>query len=728
MARVVRTATALLAAVSVLGATSGAAAAAGGPAPVPPQRQSLAAGHADLLSVSLEAGSLVLAGQSDVDGTPTRLDPARTTVHVTDAALRPAPASTDYGFLGVPAGAPIHVVPQAFRPGVLWAGWNTESVPRGALAGDVVDLALRDARGPGQVEVYLAGVDGPDRVWSSRDPALRTLRVAVPTHAHANWAFTAPGVYELEFAASATTASGAPLVSAPVRYVVAVGGPTPAPTTTALDVEEGPGGLRLTGRVSGGPAHLHGGVPTGWVEFHRHHVDRDEVVGHVAVDDGAGALAVPDEPDALAYTARFVPAVHDLVAASESPAVANPRAPPGAAVTGVRDRYTAGETITATALVVPERPGHTTAWWTREGGVTTPRGAGGVLTTPATAELDGAELGFDLLDAGGGTVASARAVTLRVGPAPTTTTAPPAATSPTTASPTTAPAQTTPAPAPGPGPTTEACVATEVTRTAEPGEVEVVTDGHFDYGPVVEGDALTARVKDDRQGSPEWRDPGGYVFHLTDAARTTPPAGSGYDFLGGGPVWTIPLTQRPGIPWIGWNTQHPSIPESITGDVTMTLEGVEGPGRLAVYGQDPFGGVGDRYFGTVEGFPRSTAVPVGRSGVHVHGVWAFTAPGSYAVTFAFSGTANGRALTAKSTLAFHIGAGDPAAARPKTQVVEQVGRTANGQGCALGPRDLASTGLGGELLVGLVVAAALLIPLGFLLTSLATLSAARRRP
>ncbi|MFD7660262.1 TIGR03773 family transporter-associated surface protein [Actinosynnema sp. NPDC059797] len=724
-------AAAFLAAVCVLGATPVPAAAAGGPAPTPPPRQALASGHADLLSVSLESGSLALAGRSDVDGSSTRFDPARTTVHVTDAASRPAPASPDYGFLGVPAGAPIHVVPQAFRPGVLWAGWNTEAVPRGALAGDVVDIALRDVRGPGQVEVYLAGVDGPERVWSSRDPGLRTLRAAVPTHAHANWAFTAPGVYELEFAASATTTSGTPLASAPLRYVVAVGGLSPAPTTTALDVAETPEGLRLTGRVSGGPAHLHGGVPTGWVEFHRHHADRDEVVGHVAVDDGVGALTVPDAPDALAYTARFAPAVHDLVAASESPAVANPGAPPGAAVTGVRDRYTAGETVTATALVVPERPGHTTEWWTREGGVTTPRGAGGVLTTTATADLDGAELGFDLVDAGGSVVASARGVPLRVAAAapPTTppattppTTTPPATTSPTTTSPTTAPAPTTPAP------TTEACVATPVTRTAEPGEVEVVTDGHFDYGPVVEGGALTARVKDDRQGSPTWRDPSGYVFHLTDAARTTPPAGSGYDFLGGGPVWTIPLTQRAGIPWIGWNTQHPSIAESITGDVTMTLEGVEGPGRLAVYGQDPFGGVGDRYFGTVEGFPRSTAVPVGRSGVHVHGVWAFTAPGSYAVTFAFSGTANGRALTAKSTLAFHVGPGDPAAARPKSRVVDQVGRTASGQDCALGPRDLASTGLGGEALVGLGVAAALLIPLGFLLTSLATLSAARRRP
>ncbi|MDU0293624.1 TIGR03773 family transporter-associated surface protein, partial [Saccharothrix longispora] len=285
----------------------------------------------------------------------------------------------------------------------------------------------------------------------------------------------------------------------------------------------------------------------------------------------------------------------------------------------------------------------------------------------------------------------------------------------------------TPTATPPSGSTAASCLPTEVTRTPPAGAVDVVTDGHFDYGPVVEGGALTARVKDDRDGTPDWRDPAEYVFHLTDAARTTPPAGSGHDFLGSGPVWTIPLTQASGVPWIGWNTQHPSVPAAVTGDVTMTLENLEGPGRLAVYGQDPFGGVGDRHFGTVEGFPRSTTVPVGRSGVHVHAVWAFTAPGAYSATFSFSGTADGRPLSTKSTLAFHVGPGDPAAARTAPEVVETVGRTADGQECALDAPGLASTGLGGEHLLGLAVAAALLIPLGLLLTSLTTLAAARRR-
>ncbi|ATE55913.1 TIGR03773 family transporter-associated surface protein [Actinosynnema pretiosum] len=525
------------------------------------ERLTLSSGHVDLVAVFLEGGDLVVAGKADVDRVATRFDPAATTLQVTDAVRRPAPAAPAYAFLGVPGGAPIHVIPQTFQPDVLWAGWNTESVPRGALAGDALDVTLNSATGPGRVEVYLSGADGPERVFSSHDE-LPALEVAVPTHAHANWAFTAPGEYELEFQAAATTASGEPLTSEPVRYTLVVGGGDTPPTTTTT-------------------------------------------------------------------------------------------APP----------TTAPPTTTTT------RP-------------TTTRPA---ATQPTTAQ-----------------------------PAPRQ---PQAQQTPVRQPHTPAPQQVQ----------TDRCVPTAVTRAAEPGQVEVVGDGHFDYGPVVEGAGLTARVKDDRQGEPVYRDPAGYVFHLDDTARTTPPQGSGYDFLGAGPVWMIPLTQRSGIPWLGWNTQHPSVTSGITGDITMTLENVEGPGKLAVYGQDPFGGVGDRYFGTAEGFPRSTKVPVGRSGVHVHGAWAFTAPGDYAVTFTFSGALNGAQVTARSTLAFHVGPGDPATARPGAQVVEQTGRTADGRECRVDPQTLASTGLDGSAAAGLAVAAALLIPLGFLLTSLSSLATARAR-
>lgn len=230
-------------------------------------------------------------------------------------------------------------------------------------------------------------------------------------------------------------------------------------------------------------------------------------------------LSLPDVPGALAFTARFVPAIGDLVAPSQSPAVANPRAPPGAVVTGVRDRYATGETITATALITPERPDHTASWWTRADDRVTDRGTGPTLTLPATADLDGALLGFDVRDLRGRVVATARAVPLAVAPAPPTTTAPdPAPTPPAT----TAPSGTPPSPAEpptGPAATTRPCVPTPVTRVVEPGEVEVVTDGHFDYGPVVEGGSLTARVEDDRDGEPVFRDPGG-----TCSTSTTPPA------------------------------------------------------------------------------------------------------------------------------------------------------------------------------------------------------------
>lgn len=63
------------------------------------------------------------------------------------------------------------------------------------------------------------------------------------------------------------------------------------------------------------------------------------------------------------------------------------------------------------------------------------------------------------------------------------------------------------------------------------------------------------------------------------------------------------------------------------------------------------------------------------------------------MTFTFSGAVDGRPATARSTLASHVGPGAPKAARPGSEVVEQVGRPPGGRDCALGADGLADTGL-----------------------------------
>ncbi|WP_205473662.1 TIGR03773 family transporter-associated surface protein [Nocardioides sp. SYSU D00038] len=190
-----------------------------------------------------------------------------------------------------------------------------------------------------------------------------------------------------------------------------------------------------------------------------------------------------------------------------------------------------------------------------------------------------------------------------------------------------------------------------------------VSDGHFDFGAEIAGGALVARVKDDRTQPPSWVVPESVRFVLDEGARQQVPAGSAYAFLGsaGSPIWLMPQTQASGVPWLGWNTQHPTVRSEVRGPVRFTLDSVTGPGRLAIYQTDSFGGVGDKVLGTAPGFPRSFDVPLN---VHAHANWVFTEAGSYDVTLTQSATlGDGRRVSDQATLSFTVGAGAGTAGR-----------------------------------------------------------------
>ncbi|WP_435737984.1 TIGR03773 family transporter-associated surface protein [Cellulosimicrobium sp. PMB13] len=243
----------------------------------------------------------------------------------------------------------------------------------------------------------------------------------------------------------------------------------------------------------------------------------------------------------------------------------------------------------------------------------------------------------------------------------------------------------------GAGSTTpEPCLPTPVTNEVKTQALAGVTDGHFDFGSRVEDNDLVATVKDARKQPPTWIEPGAVTFRLGDAAKDEVPAGGEFSFLGepGSPIWSIGQVQESGVPWLGWNTQHPTLVEAAAGPVTYTLESVDGPGELGVYATGNFGGVGTKYFGTLDGFPRSTAVPLNQ---HVHGNWAFTEQGVYKVTFTLSvPLTSGGTVSDTATLTFSVG--DSSGITTKTTYV---GKTASGESCELSADQkaaLASTG------------------------------------
>ncbi|UKJ63324.1 TIGR03773 family transporter-associated surface protein [Cellulosimicrobium cellulans] len=270
----------------------------------------------------------------------------------------------------------------------------------------------------------------------------------------------------------------------------------------------------------------------------------------------------------------------------------------------------------------------------------------------------------------------------------------------------------------GAGSTTpEPCIPTPVTSEVRTGVVGGVTEGHFDVGSVVESGRLVAKTKDDRKQPPSWVDPESLTFRLGDAAKREVPAGADFAFLGeaGATIWSVGQVQEPNVPWVGWNTQHPSLIEAAAGPVTYTLDRVDGPGKLGVYATGNFGGVGTKYFGTMSGFPRSMTVPLNQ---HVHGNWAFSEQGVYTVSFTLSvPLKSGGTATDTASLKFSVG--DSSGTATKTTYV---GKTASGADCELSAEQKAALATTGADPVGALVLGVLL-----LVTGSALYGASRRR-
>jgi putative ABC transporter-associated repeat protein len=178
--------------------------------------QQLGAGRTVISSGHVDLGPLFVGGEwrtmihDDSAGASVWRDPDETVLQVGDAALAAVPDDPVYSFLGVDAGAQVHVVSQTQQPGVVWIGWNTqaptvrERLDRGAT------LTLLGVQGPGEMFVYLqsGNFGAPEVLWSSADAAAQPIWVDVNTHTHANWVFTEPGSYLVRVEVSAELVDG----------------------------------------------------------------------------------------------------------------------------------------------------------------------------------------------------------------------------------------------------------------------------------------------------------------------------------------------------------------------------------------------------------------------------------------------------------------------------------------------------------------------------------------
>jgi putative ABC transporter-associated repeat protein len=159
----------------------------------------------------------------------------------------------------------------------------------------------------------------------------------------------------------------------------------------------------------------------------------------------------------------------------------------------------------------------------------------------------------------------------------------------------------------------------------------VLSDGHVDIGPRYVDGTWTLLVHDGSTATPVWRTTPNTVFQVTDTSLTTVPDNPDYAFLPAEPgteVHVVPQAQQPGVIWVGWNTQDPTVMDSIDRGATLTLRGVEGPGDVVMFLQSGTLGEPEVLWDSRELYPQDIWVEVN---THTHANWVFSEPGIYLV-------------------------------------------------------------------------------------------------
>lgn len=170
-----------------------------------------------------------------------RLKPDEAVYHLTEAARLQIPANPNFAFLGAP-GDPVWIAPHIENPALLFLGISGQRIAAGVFGGDRLGLRLVGVKGPGHFAMYGLGSGGNVELFHNSRDGIGANEVAlfgIGGHDHQNWAFSAPGHYELTFKAEGTLTSGHPIASPETTYRFAVGDVDPLGATDPVAVNEG---------------------------------------------------------------------------------------------------------------------------------------------------------------------------------------------------------------------------------------------------------------------------------------------------------------------------------------------------------------------------------------------------------------------------------------------------------------------------------------------------------
>ncbi|MFJ6070905.1 choice-of-anchor M domain-containing protein [Streptomyces sp. NPDC093065] len=187
----------------------------------------------------------------------------------------------------------------------------------------------------------------------------------------------------------------------------------------------------------------------------------------------------------------------------------------------------------------------------------------------------------------------------------------------------------------------------------------VIDQGHVDaVAPRMVDGTFRTLFRDSRTSDVVWHEPESVIMHLTSQGReVVPDPAGGAAFIGeaGDVYYMIPQVQDSALLWAGWSTEA-FASSSVQGKLSFSLDQVEGPGGVLVFGWSPFGEPLMR-FDSRDGLPDTYGVP---AVTHEHANWVFTEPGVYRLTFTVAATlASGERVEDSQTYTMAVGDIDP---------------------------------------------------------------------
>jgi surface-anchored protein len=172
---------------------------------------------------------------------------------------------------------------------------------------------------------------------------------------------------------------------------------------------------------------------------------------------------------------------------------------------------------------------------------------------------------------------------------------------------------------------------------AQAADTVVLSAGHVDIVDIAyEDGALEIGVHDETVEPDVEREVDDVVFLVKKAAKTTVPDNPAFGFLGaaGAATWILPEIQNEELLWPGIATEEIEAGVFAGDTVTLAVQKVNGPGRLAVFTEDAVGSP-NVLVNSADGLPDAVALDAGS---HLHASWAFSKAGVYFIKVRATGT------------------------------------------------------------------------------------------